>query len=89
VRLGWHCFRVPRAVASTVEELAKLAELPAERAHRRGCITPRMDTAAASLPVLWQLELSHYNEKVRWALDYKRVPSPTPDRRTCSSAPAA
>ena len=25
-------------------------------------------------PVLWQLELSHYNEKVRWALDYKRVP---------------
>ena len=24
-------------------------------------------------PVLWQLELSHYNEKVRWALDYKRV----------------
>jgi glutathione S-transferase len=27
-----------------------------------------------SVPVLWQLELSHYNEKVRWALDYKRVP---------------
>ena len=26
------------------------------------------------LPVLWQLEVSHYNEKVRWALDYKRVP---------------
>jgi glutathione S-transferase len=26
------------------------------------------------LPVLWQLQLSHYNEKVRWALDYKRVP---------------
>jgi glutathione S-transferase len=26
------------------------------------------------LPVLWQLELSHYNEKVRWALDYKRIP---------------
>ncbi|HTU28062.1 MAG TPA: glutathione S-transferase family protein [Solirubrobacteraceae bacterium] len=24
-------------------------------------------------PVLWQLELSHYNEKVRWALDFKRV----------------
>jgi glutathione S-transferase len=24
-------------------------------------------------PVLWQLEISHYNEKVRWALDYKRV----------------
>ena len=27
-----------------------------------------------SVPVLWQLQLSHYNEKVRWALDYKRVP---------------
>jgi glutathione S-transferase len=26
------------------------------------------------LPVLWQLELSHYNEKVRWALDLKRIP---------------
>lgn len=24
--------------------------------------------------VLWQLQLSHYNEKVRWALDLKRVP---------------
>jgi glutathione S-transferase len=26
-----------------------------------------------ALPVLWQLPLSHYNEKVRWALDYKRI----------------
>jgi len=25
-------------------------------------------------PVLWQLQVSHYVEKVRWALDYKRVP---------------
>jgi glutathione S-transferase len=25
-------------------------------------------------PVLWQLQISHYNEKARWALDYKRVP---------------
>ena len=24
--------------------------------------------------VLWHIELSHYNEKARWALDYKRVP---------------
>jgi glutathione S-transferase len=24
--------------------------------------------------VLWHIELSHYNEKVRWALDYKRIP---------------
>src|SRR3954469_2199582 len=25
-------------------------------------------------PILWQLQISHYNEKVRWALDYKRIP---------------
>ena len=25
-------------------------------------------------PVLWHLKVSHYNEKVRWALDHKRVP---------------
>jgi glutathione S-transferase len=24
--------------------------------------------------VLWHLEISHYNEKVRWALDYKSIP---------------
>jgi len=24
-------------------------------------------------PVLWHIPISHYNEKVRWALDYKRV----------------
>lgn len=26
-----------------------------------------------SKPVLWQIEISHYSEKVRWALDHKRV----------------
>lgn len=26
-----------------------------------------------SVPVLWHIEISHYNEKVRWALDYKGV----------------
>jgi glutathione S-transferase len=29
---------------------------------------------ASSTPVLWQIKVSHYNEKVRWALDYKGVP---------------
>jgi glutathione S-transferase len=32
--------------------------------------------------VLWHIEISHYNEKVRWALDHKRIPhvrrTPTP-----------
>jgi glutathione S-transferase len=29
---------------------------------------------AGQPPVLWHLQISHYNEKVRWALDYKRIP---------------
>jgi glutathione S-transferase len=29
--------------------------------------------AAQSKPTLWQLEISHYSEKVRWALEYKRI----------------
>ena len=29
--------------------------------------------AAEGLPVLWHLKVSNYNEKARWALDYKRV----------------
>ena len=32
------------------------------------------DGERLALPVLWQLQISHYVEKVRWALDYKRVP---------------
>jgi len=35
----------------------------------------RAETADGDrLPVLWQLQISHYNEKVRWALDHKRIP---------------
>jgi glutathione S-transferase len=29
---------------------------------------------ADGVPVLWHLKVSHYNEKARWALDYKGVP---------------
>jgi len=29
---------------------------------------------SSSKPTLWHLAASHYSEKVRWALDYKRVP---------------
>jgi glutathione S-transferase len=37
--------------------------------------TDRRQTRPVSIvPVLWQLQISHYVEKVRWALDYKRVP---------------
>jgi glutathione S-transferase len=34
---------------------------------------PTIEANVESRPVLWQLEISHYNEKVRWALDYKRI----------------
>src|SRR5580765_6079756 len=30
--------------------------------------------AANGVPVLWQFRFSHFNEKARWALDWKRVP---------------
>jgi glutathione S-transferase len=33
-----------------------------------------MTASDRSRPLLWQLALSHYSEKVRWALDHKRVP---------------
>jgi glutathione S-transferase len=32
------------------------------------------DAGGSDLPVLWHLKVSNYNEKARWALDYKRVP---------------
>jgi glutathione S-transferase len=32
------------------------------------------DGRVGDAPVLWHLKVSHYNEKVRWALDYKAVP---------------
>jgi glutathione S-transferase len=32
---------------------------------------PQLD--GQETPVLWHLEVSHFNEKARWALDYKRV----------------
>jgi glutathione S-transferase len=31
-------------------------------------------SAEGDLPLLWQLRFSHFNEKARWALDYKKVP---------------
>ena len=33
-----------------------------------------MDATSDSRPILWQIAVSHYSEKVRWALDYKEVP---------------
>ena len=38
------------------------------------------------LPVLWQLRFSHFNEKARWALDYKHVPH---RRRSLAPGPHA
>jgi glutathione S-transferase len=39
--------------------------IPPRHGHLQG---PAVET-----PVLWHLEISHYNEKARWALDYKGV----------------
>lgn len=32
-----------------------------------------MTAQTAQKPALWQIEISHYSEKVRWALDYKGI----------------
>lgn len=37
---------------------------------------------AADRPILWQLPVSHFNEKVRWALDYKGI-----EHERCSVVP--
>jgi glutathione S-transferase len=42
----------------------KQVDQPADHATR----------AHAAPPVLWHLKVSHFNEKARWALDYKGVP---------------
>jgi glutathione S-transferase len=34
---------------------------------------PRQTQPVSIVPVLWQLQISHYVEKVRWALDYKGI----------------
>jgi glutathione S-transferase len=39
-----------------------------------GTRTSSEPRASGSPPVLWHLKVSHYNEKARWALDYKRLP---------------
>ena len=44
--------------------------MPPVDGHLQG---PRGGFAAVETPVLWHLEISHYNEKARWALDYKGV----------------
>src|SRR3954467_11294266 len=39
--------------------------MPPRQGHHEG--------SAVETPVLWHLEISHYNEKARWALDYKGI----------------
>ena len=35
---------------------------------------PDMVGRPETLPVLWQFRQSHFNEKARWALDWKGIP---------------
>ena len=53
--------------------LAELADAGAVPSCTNGLMTATQANGH-SVPVLWQLQISHYVEKVRWALDYKRVP---------------
>jgi glutathione S-transferase len=43
-------------------------------AHEHRTADPSRAQAASIAPVLWQLQISHYVEKVRWALDHKGIP---------------
>jgi glutathione S-transferase len=43
-------------------------------AERARVLSAADGAKAGATPVLWHLKVSHYNEKVRWALDHKRVP---------------
>jgi glutathione S-transferase len=42
-------------------------------ASSRGTLRQGGASDQSDLPVLWHLKASHYNEKARWALDYKQV----------------
>src|SRR5207245_4303554 len=35
---------------------------------------PDMSDDRSGLPLLWHFPISHFNEKARWALDWKRLP---------------
>ena len=51
--------------------MSQVIETPSQRTQPPIDLSDRSEVA---IPVLWQLQISHYVEKVRWALDYKRVP---------------
>ena len=47
----------------------RVAEAPSPRP-----VEPDAASTQGKPPHLWQFRVSHYNEKVRWALDWKRIP---------------
>ena len=52
-----------------------------QRRLDRGAIhgsAPRF--ATMDTPLLWHIPLSHFSEKVRWAIDYKRFNDPKRNR---------
>jgi glutathione S-transferase len=54
--------------------VARQSSHPDRDSHGTKATIDPSDHPNPVLPVLWQLEISHYVEKVRWALDHKRVP---------------
>jgi len=60
---------------STSTQQHRTADRQQERGHpHRGRPDIQSGDPGPIVPVLWQVQVSHYVEKVRWALDYKRVP---------------
>src|SRR5687767_4386381 len=55
------------------ERLRALGDFTVSAARKERCVAEFSQSLAESR-VLWHLKVSHYNEKARWALDYKRLP---------------
>src|SRR5207245_1904438 len=64
--------RAGRALARLPGEQARMPlggrDVPAPPRHVGG------DRGMTGPPVLWHFPISHYNEKARWALDWKGIP---------------
>src|SRR5438128_853440 len=68
----------PRQAQPTPHGLAEAAMILNRMVNQSGGHKEIADTEgraeANEPPVLWHLKVSHYNEKARWALDYKGIP---------------
>src|SRR5207247_715861 len=78
---GWRCPRASSADGRCVNGGDRPCRRSPARLRRSTCwgessassASRSRDTYANNTPLLWHIPLSHYNEKVRWALDYKGI----------------